>query len=297
MAELKKRRKSIKVGQIAFAIFRTVLIFGLCYIILKPFLIKILMAFFGKNDLLDSTVKYIPREWSLYYWKWAVNHMSLTKAGWNSIRMALLSAGIQVMVSVIVGYGLARFKFKGNNLLFGLVIATLLIPAQVYSIAQYINFANFLHLYNTEWPVYVLAIGGMTVKEGLYIYLMREFFRGMPKDLENAAYVDGASVMRTFFTVMLPNAFNMMITVFLFAFSWQWTDVSFSERYMPSIQTLPTMLFKGSFLIREQSKQDTNGTNIARSAGLMIIIAPLIILAIVCQRFLVKSISQSGLAN
>lgn len=301
----KKKRKKFEWGKLVWALFRTVLIFGICYIILKPFIFKILMSFFGENDLFDLTVKYIPREWSLRYWKWTWDHLEVDIAGVNTLLLAVGSGLIQVFVATFVGYGLARFKFKGNNLLFGAVIATLLIPQQVYNIAQYLNFTWFgvtpelsVNILNSYWSVYLLAFFGLTVKEGLYIYLMREFFKGMPKDLENAAYVDGAGVLGAFFKVMLPNAVTMMITIFLFAFCWQWTDTAFTELYMPQIKTLPTMIFSGrNFQIADQAKIDVFGTGIAQNTAVLIIIAPLVILAVICQKFLVKSISQSGLAN
>ncbi|MBR5451827.1 MAG: carbohydrate ABC transporter permease [Clostridia bacterium] len=301
----KKKRKRFEWGNLVWALFRTVLIFGICYIILKPFIFKILMSFFGENDLFDLTVKYIPRDWSTHYWEWTWDHLEVDVAGINTLLLAVGSGLIQVFVATFVGYGLARFKFKGDKILFGAVIATLLIPQQVYSIAQYLNFTWFgptadfsVNLLNSYWAVYLLAFFGLTVKEGLYIYLMREFFKGMPKDLENAAYVDGAGVMGAFFKVMLPNAFTMMITIFLFAFCWQWTDTTFAELYMPQIKTLPTMIFSGrNFQIADQAKIDVFGTGIAQNTAVLIIIAPLVILAVICQRFLVKSISQSGLAN
>ena len=301
----KKKRKRFEFGKLLWAFFRTVLIFGICYIILKPFIFKILMSFFGENDLFDLTVKYIPRDWSTYYWEWTWEHLEIETAGLNTLLLAVGSGIIQVFVATFVGYGLARFKFKGDKLLFGAVIATLLIPQQVYSIAQYLNFTWFgptsdfsVNILNSYWSVYLLAFFGLTVKEGLYIYLMREFFRGMPKDLENASYVDGAGVLGAFFRVMLPNAVTMMITIFLFAFCWQWTDTAFTELYMPAIKTLPTMIFSGrNFQIADQAKIDVFGTGIARNTAVLIIIAPLVILAVICQKFLVKSISQSGLAN
>ena len=126
---------------------------------------------------------------------------------------------------------------------------------------------------------------------------MREFFRGMPRDLENAAYVDGASTIGTFIKVMLPNAFTMMITIFLFAFCWQWTDTYFRGLFTPNIETLTSVIFQTQFTIKEQAVRDHVGTGIAQNTASLIIIAPLVILAIVCQKFLVKSISQSGLAN
>ncbi len=291
-----KRKKHLEIGKIAFAIFRTLLIIILAYVILKPFIFKLMYSFFGPNDMLDSTVKYIPKAFSTFYWKYAWEHMGITTAGLNTLRMALVSGLIQVITATLVGYGLARFKFKGRNLLFALVIMTLIVPQQIYSVAQYLYF-NQINLLNNEMSVYILSLGCMTVKQGLYIYLMREFFKGMPRDLENAAYVDGASTIGTFFKVMLPNAGTMMITIFLFAFCWQWTDTYFRSLFIEKIETLTSIIFNTEFTIKEQSVVDTVGTGIARNTASLIIIAPLVVLAIICQKFLVKSISQSGLAN
>ena len=291
-----KRKKHLELGKVVFAIFRTLLIIILAYVILKPFIFKILYSFFEPSDMLDSTVKYVPRQLSTFYWKYAWDHLHISTAGLNTLRMALISGVIQVITSTVVGYGLARFKFKGKGLLFGLVILTLIVPQQIYSVAQYLYF-NRIGLLNNALSVYILSFGCMTVKQGLYVYLMREFFRGMPRDLENAAYVDGASTIGTFIKVMLPNAFTMMITIFLFAFCWQWTDTYFRGLFTPNIDTLTSVIFQTQFTIKEQAVRDHVGTGIAQNTASLIIIAPLVILAIVCQKFLVKSISQSGLAN
>jgi len=295
--------KKIHFQKFLWGFFRFVLIFGLCYVILNPFIIKILMSFMGPKDLLDSTIKLIPKHWSLYYWKYAWGKLDIANSGMLTMQLSMISGLIQMLVSTSVGYGLARFKFKGRNLAFAMVIIMLLIPPQVYSIAQYLGFRYFgfgavtANLIDTVFPVYILSFCCLSIKQGLYIFLLREFFMGMPKDLENAAYVDGASVFRTFFSVMLPNAKTMMITIFLFAFCWQWTDTSFSSLYFSSRVTLALRPMLGAMTIRTQARTDIYGTGIAINTATMIVIIPLIILAVVCQKFLVKSISQSGLAN
>ena len=287
-----------------WSIFRFALIFGLCFIILYPFLVKILATFMSPQDLLDSTVKFVPKNWSLYYWKFAGERLDIAKSGTLSILLALISALLQVLTSTMVGYGLARFRFKGRNLAFILVIVVLLVPSQVYSIPQYLNFRYFgvgdytVNLIDSIVPVYLLSLGCMSVKQCLYIYLMREFFKDLPKDLENAAYIDGASIGKTFTKIVLPNAKGMMITVFLFAFCWQWTDTDFSTLYFSSKSTLPMRAIGSYMVVKGQvSSIDPLGTAIARAAATIMVILPVVVLSVFCQRFLVRSISRSGMAN
>ena len=299
------KRIRINASKAIWSIFRYILIFGLCFIILYPFLIKILATFMSSADLLDSTVKFIPKEGSTYYWKFAWERLDILKSGSLSLFLSLGSAIIQMLTSTMVGYGLARFQFKGKNLAFAIVIIILLVPAQVYSIPQYLNFRYFgvgnltVNLVDSVIPVFMLSLGCLSVKQCLYIYLMREFFKDLPNDLENAAYIDGASIGRTFFNSVLPNAKNMMMTIFLFAFCWQWTDTEFSSLYFSSKTTLAMRPIVGSYMVVKGQVSDTDplGTAIARAAATMMIIIPVVVLASFCQKFLVKSISRSGMAN
>lgn len=301
----RRLRYKNKVMKVTWSVFRFILIFGLCFVILEPFIIKILATFMSSEDLLDATVKYVPKNWSLDYWKFAIERMDILKSGGLSLFLSLGSAIIQVIVSTMVGYGLARFRFKGRNLAFAIVMVILLVPSQVYSIPQYLNFRYFgvgnltVNLIDSVIPIFLLSLGCLSIKQCLYIYLMREFFKELPRDLENAAYIDGASIGRTFTTIVLPNAKNMMITVFLFAFCWQWTDTEFSSLYFTSKTTLAMRPVVGSYLtIKGQvSSIDPLGTAIATAAATIIIILPVVILSAFCQKFLVKSISHSGFAN
>lgn len=300
-----KQRMKTKFSKGIWSIFRFVLIFGLCFIVLYPFLVKILAAFMSPADLLDSTVKFIPRNWSTYYWKFAWERLDILKSGGLSLLISVVSACLQVIVSTMVGYGLARFDFKGKKIAFAMVIVILLVPSQVYSIPQYLNFRYFgigdmtVNMIDSIVPIYLLSLGCMSVKQCLYIYLMREFFKDLPRDLENAAYIDGASIGRTFMTVVLPNAKGMMITVFLFAFCWQWTDTEFTSLYFSSKTTLAMRTIVGSYMVvkGQVASTDPFGTAIARAAATIIIILPVVLLSAFCQKFLVQSISRSGMAN
>lgn len=290
-----------RIPSLLLSLIRFVIIFGLAFIILKPFLYKILMAFMSPDDLLDSTVHLVPRHVSVYYWKLALEQLNLRETAVNTGLLSILVGVLQVFSCTLIGYGLARFRFPGSRLAMAMVILIMLVPYHVISIAQYLGFVYFgvgpfvVNLTDSFWPILILAFTGLGIKEGLYIYLMREFFKSLPAALEEAAYIDGAGTIRTFFRVMLPNARTMMATVFLFSFCWQWTDSTYSSIYFNEMPVFANTI--ESMYIRVGLNADMLGTNILRNAATMIIIIPLLILFGFCQKMLVKSIAMSGMAN
>ncbi|MGN0494038.1 MAG: carbohydrate ABC transporter permease [Acutalibacteraceae bacterium] len=300
---MKRNNKTRSIGsrlaKAAYAFLRFFIIFGVGFIILKPIIGKTLLSFMSPQDLLDNTVKLIPRNWSVHYWKAALEQMYLPKSLINTVLLSLSIALIQTFSCTLVGYGLARFKFKGRGLAFAFVVTILLVPYQVISIAQYQSFVNIhigsWQIVDSFLPLYVLAFTGLGVKEGLYIYLMRENFRSLSVTLEEAAYIDGAGVFRTFATIMVPNARTMMITIFLFTFCWQWTDKTYTSLYLLDTKVFSNSLSK--IYIENGNFGDPVGTAIAKCAGSLFVMAPLIILFVFCQKYFVKSISQAGLSS
>ena len=158
-----------------------------------------------------------------------------------------------------------------------------------------------LHLENTYWPLAILSLCGLAFKNGLYIYMMRQFFKGVPDELEESAYVDGSGVFRTFFQIILPLSIPMMITIFLFAYSWQWTDEFYTTLFfiddrnkiylMPDVYMTPPPSLETNY-----GGQSLYYSVISNTAGIMII-APLVIVYLFCQRYLVQGIERSGLVG
>jgi len=204
-----------------------------------------------------------------------------------------------VLVSSITGYGMARFRFRGRNLLFVLVILTLLVPPQVLMIPLYVRFANFsigfieFNLLNTYWPFVLLNLTGQGLKSGLYIYLMRQYFQGLPVELEESAYIDGAGPYRTFVSIMWPNARNMILTVFIFSFSWQWTDSNITPMYLQEMKLFSTMaseLMSGNLV----NPVEVSAIN---NVAMLLIVLPLLLMFIVLQRYIVKGVETSGIVG
>ena len=156
------------------------------------------------------------------------------------------------------------------------------------------------NLKDTFIPYLVMSLGGLAFKNGLYIYLMRQFFKGVPDELEESAYVDGSGTFRTFFQIILPLSIPMMITIFLFSFSWQWTDEFYTTLFFFSdidkIYLMPDIIKIPRSLKTEYAGQTLYYNVINNTAGMMAI-APLIILYLFCQRYLVQGIERSGLVG
>jgi len=280
----------------------------LAYIILYPFIIKILSSFKSINDLYDETVNLIPKHLSFDIVAMAMQEMGFNKALMNSLILTSFVSILQLISATMIGYGLARFKFIGRNLLFVLVIVSLLIPAQTTMTAMYLNFryfdllglfklitGNSLNLIDTIAPFGLLGITGFGLKNGLYIYLSMQFFKGIPKELEEAAYVDGAGAIRTFRSIMLPNAVPIMITIFLFSSCWQWTDTYYSGLFLNNWSVLPRSISK--ILTYDNGLGDPILVSAMTNAAILMIIAPLVVLYIFCQKYFVQGIEKSGLVG
>ena len=157
-----------------------------------------------------------------------------------------------------------------------------------------------INMLGTYWPFVILSVTGLAFKNGLYIFLLRQFFKGVPDELEESAYIDGSGIMHTFFKIILPISVPMMITVFLFSFSWQWTDDFYTFQFFGGVTGNDTKIFMKD-LNKIPSSLDSGGTDegmytaaVKNTAGIMIMI-PLIVMYLFCQKYLVQGIERSGL--
>lgn len=291
------------VVNVIWYIFRFILLLGISYVILYPFFTKISSSFMSGQDLVDTTVKLIPKYPTLDRYRYIIFGYGYFKAMFNTLIISVTTAIVQTFICCFVAYGFAKYKFKGNGILFAIVIFTMIVPHNTLRFAMYMRFRYFdvlgiyklitghaLPLINTFVPLFMLSLTGLAYRNGLYIFMLRQFFKSVPDELEESAYIDGSGVFRTFFTIILPISVPMMITVFLFAFSWQWTDYFYSGVFFPN--TKVTML---SNFMSGNLNAATAGGGANSAAASLLIIAPLIILYLFGQRYLVTGIERSGL--
>ena len=304
-------------------LFRFILLVGICYVILYPFLSKILMSFMAFKDFSDPTVNLIPKHFSVEMYKeLAIDKHYLTIL-LNTTLLSGLTALLQTFVCCMIGYGLAKFRFKGNKLIFIFVIITMAIPHSTlrYALSRHFQFFDLmtvqfldwkgffeiltggtLDLSYSYWPFAILSATGLGFKNGLYIFMMRQFFQGVPDELEESAYVDGSGTFRTFFRIILPLSVPMMITIFLFAFAWQWTDSFYITLFYPVSSERPPLM--PSLIESIPSALQTNNSAVAEpfysavtNTGGLMVIAPLVVVYLFGQRYLVEGIERSGITG
>ena len=160
-----------------------------------------------------------------------------------------------------------------------------------------------LNLRGSVVPYYLMSAGCMGLKNGLYIYMLRQFFRNQPVELEEAAYVDGCGTFKTFIRIMLPDAKPMLTSCFLFAFVWQWTDGFYSKMFLGNTKLLSIQLSRiaaqlGAYMqtqlgIAGGASQGYQNCIIA--TGTLMVIVPLLVLYLFAQKGFVESLSNTGI--
>ena len=307
------RRAIMKRG---ISIVRFVLLFGLCFMILQPILNKISVSFMTEADLYNPVVISIPEHFTTDNYRLAAELMSYSRALINSLLISFSIALLQITVCLLAGYGFARFEFPLKRFWFACVMLVILIPPQTIASSLHLHFRFFdvlgifrlttgstINLRGNILPYYLMSAGCMGLKNGLYIFMIRQFFRNIPADLEEAAYVDGCGMFSTFTRIMLPQTKPIITSCFLFAFVWQWTDGFYSKMFLGSTKLVSTGLARlvdslSAYIQRITGALTTVSvaySNCILATGTLMIIMPLIILYLFAQRAFVESISTTGI--
>ena len=298
---------------ISFA--RALLLFGLCFMIIQPLLTRFGTSLMAEKDLYDSTVVLVPRNPTLDNYRIVFDLTDFPRSMLNTLWTSLLVSVLQVVSCTLVGYGFARFDFPLKKLWFACVVALIIIPPQTIATALYMNFANFdvfgiikaltgktISLHGSLVPYTLMSLTCMGLKDGLYIYMLRQYFSGIPKSLEEAAYVDGCGTMHTFVKIMLPDAMPTITSCFLFSFVWQWTDLFYTRNFLSGMSIYSTQLSSIVSRMNRYFSSDASKPIIVPvgrqqqliSIGVLICCIPLVILYLFAQRTFVESIVMSG---
>ncbi len=304
-----------RISKAMVSVIRALLLFGLCFMIIQPLLTRFSTSLMPEKDLYDSTVILLPREVTLDNYRIVADLTGLPKSMLNTIWTSTLVSVLQVIACTLVGYGFARYDFPLKKLWFGCVIVTIIVPPQTIATALYMNFTNFdvlgifkaiigkgVNLHGSLVPYSLMSLTCMGLKNGLYIYMLRQYFRGIPKSLEEAAYVDGCGSLHTFVRIMLPDAMPTILSCFLFSFVWQWTDLFYTRNFLSNYSIfsneLSTILTRMNYYFSTETGKPTI-VPIGRqmqlvSIGILVCSVPLVILYIFTQRTFVESIAMSG---
>ena len=313
-----------KAGSWTWSIIRIIILTGLAFIILYPIMYMISITFRPVTQILDPTVVWIPRSLTLDNLLHIVNIMNYFRAIWVTTYISLFSAVLQIVAVCFAGYGFARFSFPLKKPLFIILLFTIIVPPQSLLIPTYIMNVHFdyiwiggalIRLYNiitgssvpattnvlaTPWAFWTPAMFAAGIRSGLLIFIARAFFTNMPKELEEAAYIDGAGPLRTYFGIMIPNARPLLMTIFLFSMVWYWNDYFYAgTMLLDQDTTLSVRLSQLGPLLTPpaQITIDPVALGAYYQVGSFLVVMPPLLLYIFFQRHFVESIERAGIVG
>jgi multiple sugar transport system permease protein len=304
-------------------LFKLAFILGVAYVILYPIVIKAGNALKSKEDLYDMSVFLIPKRPTLANFQMVLNSLDFVTLFGNTLILSVGATFLQTASCALSAYALARFKFRLRGFLFFCVILMLVLPPQTYMLTTYSQFRYFngfgllrlfgsdasVNLLNTPLPLFILSIGCCGLKNGVFIYVMRNFFRTLPTELEEAAYVDGAGLFRIFYSVILPNAKPVLVTVSMLAFVWSWNDLYFANLLTPNMSLVSNSLSQiyskavtallnatGSIAVAD-FWGDRLTVSCVANTGALLILAPLVILFFIAQKYFIENSERTGITG
>lgn len=280
------------------------------FVYLYPLLYMISNSFMTLDDLLDASINWLPSSLNFGNYSQAASSMDF----WESLKDTVLVCGIPTILNVImcavIGYGFARFEFPLKKVFMGMLIFSFILPSQVTMMPLYVMYSNYGLLGRIE--AYILpAIFGQGLNAQIFILIFYQFFKMIPKVLIEAAQIDGAGYLKSFFRIALPSAKPAMLTVFLFSMVWYWNESYMTEMFvvgltektshgwttlMVELQQFDMNYSANQFNTAVEGVTMNNNESI-QMAGTMLSILPLLIAYFILQRQFVESIDRTGITG
>ena len=269
-------------------VFHVLVAFG-GLIMVYPLLWMALSSFKPTDQVLPTSSQLIPTQWTLdnYVngWKGFMGY-SFGVFFANSFFISFTSTFGTLISSAFVAFALQRLQFRGKKLLFTLVLSTMMLPAQILMIPQFMWYRH-LNWVGTYYPMilpYFFAI------QGFFVYLIMNFIGGIPKDLDESAKIDGCSYYGTFFRIILPLIVPALVTSAIFSFIWRWDDYLSALLYVNRANMRPVAL--ALQLFSDPSSGSDIGSTLAMST---LSIVPATIIFLIFQKSLVEGIATTGI--
>lgn len=301
--------------------FRLFILIGLSYIILFPIFNLVTSSFKRSEEYFDATIIWFSKNPTLENIKSAITALDFFKSILNTLKVMIPSVVLQMISCSMAGYGFSRFKFPGKKLLFGLLIFLIIVPPQVVTIPTYIYYRNFdfmgiskllslftgtdmtVSILDTVWSSYLPAMFASGLRAALFIFIFNQFFKGLPRDLEEAASIDGCNAFTTYMRIMLPNALPALVTVLIFSIVWYYNDTYISGIFMTNNKTLALslmgvtqqltqMVIHGQIVMSDPYK-----ANLALQAAAVIFILPPLLIYLPLQKLFVENIDRTGIVG
>lgn len=305
-----------KILKVVYSIFRFILLLALSYIVIYPLIYMLTSAFKPMDQAMDPSVVWVPKSLSFANFVEAFKLMDYPRSFLVSFFTLVIPGLVEVLTCAIAAYGFARFQFRERNFLFMLVLITIIVPPETMISSLYLQYANldFFGILNligniigknirpsvidTPFTFLLPSVFGAGLRSGLFIFIYRQFFKGLPRELEEAAYVDGAGPLRTFFRIVLPTAGPSILCVFLFSMIWHWNEYNLSTMFMVENTPLPFQVSQlKSMVIQNAPEYSIPVVLNILMAGCVLFLLPMLILYLVAQKYFIQSIDRVGLVG
>ncbi len=297
-------------------IVRWVFLIAVGYVIIYPLLYMIAASVRPMEQFDDPTIVWISKSFTFENFSVAWKSLRYPKGFLNTIKTEILAGLIEVAACSVTAYGLARFEFKEKKFLMFFLIVTILIPTQMLMIPimlnmRYFDFLGVLNfigglfnvelrpnLLNTVWAFYLPSILSVGLKAGLFTFIFVQFYKGMPKELEEAASIDGAGPVKTFLTIVVPSSGVVFLTVTIFSVIWHWNDTYLCGLYFTNSEMLAVNLSKIKDVVGAYGVH-INSAGLAGSlmAACLLFILPVLIMYCILQKQFIKSIDRVGIVG
>ncbi len=300
------------VQAIVLGLIKLAILVGISYIILGPLISMLSSSFFTEDDLYNPVVVLFPAEGTLGNYIQTYTTMQYPRTLLTTVLYVASLTVIQVIVCSMAGYGFARFEFPLKKVLFGCVVLTIVLPTDTLMLPWYTEFRNFdifgilhlitgsgVNLLTSPIPMYIMTLFACGLRSGLFIYIFNQFFRGLPKEIEEAAFVDGAGAFYTYFRIMLINAMPSVLTVSIFSMVWQYNDTFYARLFGISNRILMSMRISTvqENIANALEIQDSSVTQLYLYAGIIMMLVPVIVIYCLLQKRFVEGVERSGIVG
>ena len=270
-----------------FSVVAHALLISASILMLYP-LLWLLAASFKPDNQIFNTGIWPTADWDIdaYFRGWNAMRVSFSVFFMNSFVIALLSIVGNLIACSMAAYAFARLEFKFKNFWFAMMMMTLMLPGQVTIIPQYVLFRD-LGWINTILP---LVVPKFLAADAFFIFLMVQFFRGIPRELDEAAMMDGAGPWRIYWKIMLPLSVPVLVTAAIFTFIWTWDDFFGPLIFLNRMQDYTVTLGLRTFV--DSTGESDFGGLFAMS---VLSIVPIFLFFLIFQRFLIEGIATTGM--
>lgn len=312
-----KRHNKVKSAFIY--VLRLIILLSIGFVIIYPLLYMIITSLRSKASFMNSARVWIPEDFAIKSnYSLAIDILEYGRSAIATLKYQIVSALLEVATCAVAAYGFARFKFRSKKILMACLFSTILIPDIMVIIPRVVNFSRLdflgifgfvakitgadlrLNILNSGFAFWLPSLFASGLRSGIIIYIYMQFFKGLPYELEEAAWVDGANPVRTFISIALPSSGIVILTTCVFSLIWHYNDYLLSSMYMNSdyslavmLNLMPSRLATWGYLISPQYPQ----TMAFLMAACVLFVAPMLIVYMILQRWFIESIDRVGITG